>query len=331
MRWILGSAKKDFGFFVLPGLAALAFVTAFPQLASHSILYMIVAVGFIESGHVYTTFWRTYFHREERNSSMIYLVVPLVIFTVFAIWMYFGRVGLWSFVAYANIFHHIRQYYGFNRWYQGLNRRFAIGSDLFLYALCSLPILAYHFKPGAIGGYYSDHDLLLLPSALIFQVITISYAVTWVAWTFFEIREARASGPEWNRIISVAVPGVMYGVCFFNGHDVGTILTPLVISHGVAYFGVMGDSLTRTQKSRFPTFLRALGVVIATAVVAGGFEFYSEDNWIDFQDAGPGGSFVVALVTGIYLVPLFSHFIFDARIWRRKHREADLVFDTLKP
>jgi hypothetical protein len=323
-RWILGSVGKDFSFFVAPGLAALAFVMLFPELASHSVLYMLIAVGFIESGHVYTTFWRTYFHGEERNSSSFYVVVPLVIFVVFAIWMYLGRVGLWSFVAYANIFHHVRQYYGFGRWYQGLNRRFAISSDLFLYALCALPIVAYHFKPGAIGGYYSDNDLLLHPNPTLFWTVTAAYAITWFCWIFVEVRERRS---EWNRIVSIALPAVLYGTCFYFGRDIATILTPLVISHGFAYFGVMGDSLTKTQTKRFPTFVRALAIVIVTALVAGGIEFYADENWIDFRDSGPGGSWLVALMTGLYLVPLFSHFVFDARIWRRKHREAPLVFE----
>lgn len=325
--WILGSLRKDFSFFALPGLAALAFVMLFPEVASNSVLYLLIAVGFIESGHVYSTFWRTYFHRDERNSSSFYLVVPLVIFMVFAIWMYLGRVGLWSFVAYANIFHHVRQYYGFGRWYQGLNRRFAFHSDIFLYALCALPILAYHFKPGAIGGYYSDKDLFLFPSESIYWAVSATYASCWLAWTLVESRELRYGRREWNRIASVALPAVLYGACFYLGNNVATILTPLVISHGVAYFGVMGDSLTKTQEKRFPTFARALMVVIATALVAGGFEFYADENWIDFRDSGPGGSWVVALVTGLYLVPLFSHFVFDAVIWRRKHREAPLVFE----
>ncbi|MES2965361.1 MAG: hypothetical protein V4760_15870, partial [Bdellovibrionota bacterium] len=252
--WILGSLRKDFSFLALPGLAALAFVSLFPEIASQSLLYMLIAVGFVESGHVYTTFWRTYFHADERNSSSFYVIVPLVIFTLFAIWMYFGRVGLWSFVAYANIFHHVRQYYGFGRWYQGLNRRFMISSDLFLYALCILPIVAYHFKSGAIGGYYSDYDLLLYPSAPLFRTVVAVYALTWVSWIFVEARELHAGHREWNRIASVALPAVLYGTCFFFGRDLASILTPLVISHGCAYFGVMGDSLVKTQKKRFPNF-----------------------------------------------------------------------------
>lgn len=323
--WILGSSRKDLSFLVLPGFVGLALSFAFFADVSEPLLYALLAVGFIESGHVYTTFWRTYLHPEERNSSRIYWLVPLVIFLVFANWMYFGRVGMWSFVAYANVFHHVRQYYGFNRWYQGLSKRPTPISDLFLYALCLVPIFGYHFRVDAIKGYYSDDDLFLFPNQTIFHASVISFGLIAIAWTIFEARRWSKGIHEPGRILSILTPASLYGICFFFGTSLTTILFPLVISHGFAYFGVMGESLRKTQSSRFPTFVRGVVIVIATAVVLGGLEFFFESNWIDFADAGPSGSLVPSIVTGLYLVPLFSHFVFDAIIWRRKHRESPMM------
>ncbi|MEK7356394.1 MAG: hypothetical protein AAB250_08090 [Bdellovibrionota bacterium] len=312
-------------FLVLPGFLALAYSFAFARDFQEPLIYSVLAVGFIESGHVYTTFWRTYLHPDERNSSRIYVVVPLVIFGVFTIWMFFGRIGMWSFVAYANVFHHVRQYYGFNRWYQGLGAKPSRVSDFFLYALCLVPIVAYHFRSDAIKGYYSNDDLFLAPHPIAFAACVGLFGVVAFAWIVFEIRRWSAGAREPGRVLSILTPAAIYSICFFYGTTLTTILFPLVISHGVAYFGVMGESLRKTQSARFPTFVRAVTIVIGTAVVLGGSEFYFEQNWIDFTDVGPSGSGVASLVTGLYLVPLFSHFVFDAIIWRRKHRESRLM------
>lgn len=323
--WILGSFRKDASFLILPGFFALAFSFAFIRGANEPLLYALLAVGFIESGHVYTTFWRTYLHPEERRSSILYVAVPLAIFALFATWMYVGRAGMWSFVAYANIFHHVRQYYGFNRWYQGLAKRPEPLSDFFLYSLCLLPVVGYHFRSDAIKGYYSEADLLLFPQPTLLKATAIAFVTIAAAWVVFEVVRWRKGHREPGRILSIFTPATLYGVCFFFGTSISTILFPLVISHGCAYFGVMGESLRRTQKSRFPTFVRAVVVVVSTAVLLGGLEFYLELEWLDFSDAGPSGSLVASLVTGLYLVPLFSHFVFDAFIWRRKHRESPMM------
>ena len=324
--WILGSAQKDISFMVVPGFVILAISTFAPEHIVASSLYALLAVGLAESGHVYTTAWRTYFNRDELKSSKLYLWVPLIIFVGFTSWMLMGRKGLWSFVAYANLFHHIRQYYGFTRWYGKLNGTPDRWSGWFVQALCILPVLGYHFRGDAPTSYYATNDMLVYPNLSLVMFCFSAYMLTLFAWIGIEIQRAHKFGFEINRVISIATPALLYGLCFFFGKSLPALLFPLVVSHGFGYFGVMSEGLRKTQPIRFASFKKAALIVFATAVIGGGLEAYGELNWFDFDSDGKSPGLFMSIVMGLYTVPLFSHFFFDAVIWKKKHREAKLLF-----
>ena len=44
--------------------------------------------------------------------------------------------------------------------------------------------------------------------------------------------------------------------------------------------------------------------------------------------SNPAIRLVTGLLNALYLTPLFCHFVFDAYIWKSRHREAKLVFAT---
>jgi hypothetical protein len=257
------------------------------------------------------------------NTNAWYLFYPVLFFLLFTGWFYFDVPYLWPFVVYSTLYHHTRQVYGFSKWYQKLNRRSDSFSDFFVYFFAFFPMLIYHFRPGAFGGYYTSNDLFLYPLPWLRDALLYVYGAFVVAWGTYEIRLWKSGVHESNRVCSVGIPALIYAYCFLIGSTLTQVLFPLLFLHGVAYFGVMGQSLSRTQK-RFEKESIALFIVLVTAVIFGLFESWAEENVIV---RSPGERpFWEALIVGISLTPLYCHYAFDAIIWRKNHRESALVF-----
>lgn len=321
--WILGSFRTELIFFYLPGLISVIAAILFPDLGATSLLYGLLATALIDSGHVYTTAWRTWFYPEELKSSHRYWLFPLTFFVLFATWYYLKLPGLWSFVVYTTLFHHIRQVYGFSKWYQALNKRMDKISDYYLYALAIFPLIIYHFRQGVPANYYSDHDLFLYPDLLVQKILIIIYSLIWSGWITHELRIWKTGKKEINRLLAIAFPSLVYGYCFLVGRTVTQVLFPLLFLHGIAYCGVMGQTLHRTQSRRFKSHAIALIVVLMTAVLFGLGEGWYEENFGSIKAVL--SPFITACVVGLYLTPLYCHYLFDAFIWKRSHRESSLI------
>ncbi len=321
--WILKTPSREFSFLYLPGLLAVLVAVFFPSLGAESLLYGLFAVGFVDSGHVYTTMWRTWLHPEEVVSDKSYVLFPLVFFILFSSWFYFQIPYLWAFVVYATLYHHTRQIYGFSKWYQKLNQRQDPESDRYLYFFAYFPMVIYHFRPEAIGAYYTERDLFLYPQTGLRDFFLSFYLMVGMTWVYREWRLWKSGIRELNRLISIAFPGMIYGYCFLVGTTVTQVLFPLLFLHGVAYLGVMGQSLSKTQK-RFQKEGIAFFVVLITALLFGLLDSWVEENFLEtFIGQAP---VLNSLVVGLALTPLFSHYAFDALIWKKNHREAGVIF-----
>ncbi len=321
--WILGSFRKEFLYLYFPGLLSSAVAIFYPGLGESSLLYGILAMGIIDSGHVYTTAWRTWLHPEEVRSSSAYWFFPLLFFSLFFGWFYFSAPYLWAFVVYATFYHHIRQVYGFTKWYQKLNRRSDRVSDYYLYFFALAPMLIYHFRPEATAGYYTEKDLFLFPMPLLRDVLLFVYFFVAASWALREWKLWKSGIQETNRLFSVAVPAVIYAFCFLVGTTITQVLFPLLFLHGIAYFGVMASALEKTQK-RFQREGIAIFVIIMTALIFGLTESWFEENIISHSHNGE--PILSSVIIGLSLTPLFCHYAFDAIIWKRNHRESKLLF-----
>ncbi len=327
---ILGSLRRDLGFLVLPGLLGITVGRFFSDEAFWATAYLFFVTAVVDSGHVYTTLLRTYLNPGERR-HWIYWIVPPLVALFFTCWFFFRIPGVWSFVVYATAFHHIRQFYGVTRWCQKANGRLCLPTGRYLYALTVIPLVLYHFRPGAKGQFYSDNDLFLYPQLTLFQGGVLLYGVVVLSWLIFEWGLYRRSKRwEMTRFLSVAGPAALYALAFFFGENAVQILLPLMLAHGIGYFGMMALSLNRTLPRRYPTWPLALGAVCMVALVLGAFAGWVEKDAVDFETNYflRQWEWRESLIQGLYLVPLFTHFILDAFIWRGKHREAKAIFAT---
>lgn len=308
--WILGSRNKDILFFFLPGLLGLLLSFLFKDFIPVAILpiYLFMVFSLIDSGHVYTTLWRT---PMKRN----YLLVAALIFSLSASLYYWRHDWLWKTVVYLTLFHHLRQNYGMTRWYQRLNKRMCRVSNFFFYALTLIPILFFHFRQNVTHHYYTDDDLILMDSPFVQKILLVIYFFIFSGWIFFELRLMARGISEWNRLTLQAFYFVLYGACFFFGENGVQILIPLLLVHGLTYFAVMSETLK--TGSRFKSFYFALFVILVTALVFGCIETYFEEYHIDFKPASP--TLIGSIGVGLYLTPLIFHYFLDSIIWKREN------------
>ncbi len=330
--WILGSRARDLAYLVVPGFVGVLAAALLPPETTALTVYAFFVTAFVDSGHVYTTLLRTYAHSDERR-SWFYKAIPPGVAILFAGWFLLGIGGIWSFVVYATAFHHIRQFYGVCRWYQKLEGNFRPASARFLYTLMCLPLVAYHFRVGAKGEFYSDHDLWLMPNDRVFQGLRLTFAAVFAMWVATELRlYAKQNRVEWGRVLSIGGPAVLYAATFFWGTTPVEVLLPLMLAHGLGYFAMMATALVRTRPSAYATWGTALKWVLIVAVILGAVGGVAENYAVDFDSNYPNRarSLGEALTIGLYLIPLFTHFIVDAIIWRGKHREARLIYAAEK-
>lgn len=327
--WILGSFQKDLLCLYIPALVSVSLAVIYPELGETSLIYGLVAMAVVDSGHVYTTIWRTYLHEKKIPRTILYNFTPFLFFIFFGLWYQFRIPGLWAFVTYATFFHHIRQSYGISKWYQVLNSRSDKTSDYFLYVLSVLPFLAYHFRSGNPEGYYSVSYVIVKPNETIFRNLSLAWCVFLFSYSLFEIKRWHEGKRELNRVCSVTIPTLCYGYCFFFGKNLSQILFPLLMLHGCSYMAILIHSLNRTQKERFKTPLVALLIVALTAMVFGLTESWIEDELL-FSDL-PYPRWLRSLLVGLTLSPLYCHYLFDAFIWKRSHFEASLIYSRSKP
>jgi hypothetical protein len=319
--WIFGSWIKDALWLYIPGLVALLLAALLrPEQPTWAFLiFAFVAQAVLDSGHVYTTLWRTYLNPVERRRSYIYLWLPPVLFAVFFLWSWGEIPFLGAFVVYSTIFHNVRQFYGLSKWYQRLNGRYRPDSDHLLYFLCLVPVVMAHFRSDIEwSSYYARADVVFWPQPELFNFCLYVYVVVALFWLLYEARLVWQNRDEWPRTLSVAFPAAIYGSAFLLGRTQSEILFPLVVSHGLAYLALVGLSVRRTGRPRVNSSL-ALGLVFITAIIAGSLEHWGE-SWVDFSD--PSMAFFVALV----LTPLYCHYLFDAFLWKRSHPEAVLIY-----
>jgi hypothetical protein len=329
--WILGTSGRDAGLIVFPGLVGVALAWLLREGSPAAHLYAFCAVVLIDSGHVYTTAWRTYLRKEERQSHPIYWVAPLLVLSGVALWVWLRIPYLWAFVVYATAFHHIRQFYGMLRWYQRLNGRRCAPSAFFLYALTLLPLLLFHVRPpGSIQElvYYTNQDLFFAPHSELFHAGMALYGLTACAWLVFELALWSRGVHEPNRCFAVLGPALLYAFCFLWGDSIEEVLFPLLLAHGIPYLAIMSLSLTRLNARVFSTMAKVASLMTLTIAVFGVLEWLYEEHVIEISNAYVdlpvrfGDGFLIM----VYLTPLLLHFIFDAYIWTGRHREATVVY-----
>lgn len=120
-RWII-SAREDMLWFVGPALLCYLLLTI--QIAGFGWLVIIIALWtyLVDAPHVFSTFTRTYFDREERRQRRNLLLGSLIFFLLGPLAVLLGA-GTYFFVVAIlwSHFHQVKQHYGFAVLYKKKN------------------------------------------------------------------------------------------------------------------------------------------------------------------------------------------------------------------
>lgn len=331
--WILGNFWRDAGLILFPGMLAILISNSgeLEQNSEALFVYAVFILVLVDNGHVYSTVWRTLFRKSERRAHAIYWAAPLIVSVGLFLWIATGLAYLWAFVFYAAWFHHLRQYYGVSRWYQKLNGRFCAWTNRFLYTLLILPFLLFHFRGVPDWFFRSRQEYFAVdwPDALLLG--SLVYITLVLVWLVFELSLILRGFHEWNRLLSVFGPALLYGFCLLGGESLEEVFFPMLMAHGVQYLAIIALSLRRINPEGFPGYRKIAGLLLMTVVLAGFMEFVVEVNWLndlDNLDASPVVSTLEAAGIALFLTPLMCHYIWDAFIWRGSHADARSVYSA---
>ncbi len=328
-KWICENFWVDFMWIILPGWIGVLLARSFPVESAWMALYAFLAVVVVDSGHTYTTWWRTLFRPEERDRHPIYWLTPVLTVLGVFVWIKLKIPYLWSVIVYNAIFHQIRQYYGVMRWYQKLNGRYCPWSNRLLYTLLVIPFVLFHFRGIDSIILYSEDELFLYPSPRLLSIGTWIYYAVLSVWLVHELNLLRRGIRELNRFLSMAVPISIYGLGFMYGRNLAEVVFPILFAHGIPYIAIMDVSLRRLNPDMFKTFAKVFGLLVVTAVLFASVEDFAIGFLTTMNQAYryKDTSTFQAFLTGLVLMPLICHFVWDAYIWTGKHHEARTVFN----
>jgi len=277
-------------------------------------LALIISVA-LDNGHVYMTYSRV--KKEFNTNPLFFISVPLLIIGVFTGWMYLQIPYFWSFVVYFTFFHFIRQIFGINRWYMAKENNKNKIIDFFLYALVLLPILSIHFNSYMTLELYTPNDFFTYKSENIFiSVIAINIAVA-IGWMIAEYKNYKKTNKINNyRILFVASNVVLFTLVGYFANNYVEVLVPIMMSHGFQYLILSSDFESKIHKKKI---VNIFFVLLFIGVVFGGIDTYLQELFDMDNTYMHENDFLTSVLLSILLTPLFSHYIYDMKIWKSNY------------
>jgi len=315
MFWIFGKPHKDI--LALYGGGFLALLV-FSGVSDSHVIFSITAfiiTTFVDAGHGYVTLCRAFRNPKSRNFNRnVIILVSIALISL--LWIYFKIPYFWRFVVYFTLFHHIRQFYGFSKWYQTMNNQLCRWSDFFLYALLILPVVTFHFRSDISFSIYESQEILFWPSLTLFKVSLTFFVSTLVCWLIYEVHRWKKGFKEINRILSIAVPTFLQSYCFIFADKSSTVILPLLAVHGVAYFFITGYSLNKLNTNISNLWLKTLILIAVVAVVGGSFDHIAEQYVVfDYINSNLHILQVIAIIA--ITTPALWHYVLDGLIWSK--------------
>lgn len=341
--WIY-SANVDLLFIVGPAF----FVTALVILLQGSIqafsavppwLWLLLVVG-VDVTHVYSTVFRTYFDREEmQKRQALYLLTPLLAWTVGCLLYSVDSMVFWRALAYLAVFHFVRQQYGLMMIYgRKENPRFKLIDKLAIYSATIFPLVYWHTHERNFD-WFIDGDFLRFDAAGIATLAAWIYAAILLAYLIKEVwLWQQANNFNWPRNLMLLGTALswLFGIVIFDNDIAFTAIN--VLSHGVPYLALMwiygrNQAQLQGEQSSFhypwiAKMFRRRWVAVYLAVLFV-WAFVEENLWDSLLWHEHGSvlyfseklSIISSGQTLVWLVPLLAmpqitHYVLDAFIWR---------------
>ena len=277
-------------------------------------LALVISVV-LDNGHVYMTYSRV--KKEFKVSPLFFVAVPVLIIGVFTIWMYSQIPYFWSFVVYFTFFHFIRQIFGINRWYMAKEKNKSRAIDFFVYALVLVPILSIHFNPHMTLELYTSSDFFTYKSDNIFIVVILINILMIIGWLISEYKSYKKTRIfNKYRILFVASSAVLFTLVGYFANNYVEVLVPIMMSHGFQYLILSSDFENRVHNKNL---ISIFVVLLFIGIVFGGMDTYLQELFDMDNTYMHESDFLTSLLLSVLLTPLFSHYIYDMKIWKSNY------------
>lgn len=303
----------------------------------------IVFILMIDVAHVYATLFRTYLDGSElRRHPARYYGVPIVLFAVLGSTHWLSSAWFWTGLAYAAVFHFVRQQAGWVSLYRKLACQGLLDKciDNFAIYLATLyPLIHWHanLDDRRFSWLVAGDFIAFTWSPRVVDAVSTMWALSLAVFTFRQLYlGVVGAGWLWGKSLLVATTAVCWfvGIVATNSDFEFTVTN--VIIHGIPYFVLLwryrimrrtmvsaGDDNTRPPRDR-----RQGGLVIflVTLVTLALLEetlwdrfVYHERSWL------LGWVFDVELSSALLHVgvallalPQATHYVLDGIVWRRQ-------------
>lgn len=336
----LDSAPIDSVFILLPAVIPLVIVLLFPSYFSQQTevtsMWWIILVLFTDVAHVYSTLFRFYWEKQTFVQFKRHLILIPLIGLLAGIALHLaGAMLFWRVLAYAAVFHFVRQQYGFMRLYsrtEPYNKRNRIIDSLAIYSATLYPLLYWHmYKTNKINWFVKD-DFIQLPQSIAPYVTGLYYLIlaTNVAKELhLVIKERRFNLPR-NGIIAGTYLSWYGGIIVFNGDLIFTMMN--VVAHGIPYMALVYIYARRKSTATVQVPWKKIMAFLLTIFLLAYFEESLWDIfvWKDHTDIFPffaaipelNSHVILSIVVPLLALPQITHYVVDGFIWRMSGSKA---------
>ncbi|MBO9595247.1 MAG: hypothetical protein J7599_20245 [Niabella sp.] len=351
----LQNSSTDLLFILLPPFACLLIIVLFPGIFQNndqmSLTGWVLLVLLIDVGHVYTTLYRTYFDRNAlKKQGTILWLIPFIAFTAGLLLYNFSVLWFWRVLAYAAVYHFIRQQYGFMRLYSRFENKGTFAAKLdsvVIYSATLYPLLYWHLSGPRNFNWFITGDFVYFNGTIMLPLLKSIYvtilAVYLIRLVIQTIKSRRFNLPKFG-VMAGTVISWYFGIVYYNGDMAFTLLN--VVSHGVPYMALVwvhGKKVYSKQQEANPFLYRIFskkGLILFLLIIFG-LAFTEEFFWdiavwkehraafggSYFADFQPGKELLNILVP-LLALPQFTHYILDGFIWKIRKNEIKWSSET---
>ncbi|UPL50084.1 hypothetical protein [Hymenobacter sublimis] len=333
--WIIGPP-------FLALLVAAALPAPYRNSAQMPVWAWLVLVVLIDVAHVYSTLFRTYLDpvRRRRFRTLLW-AVPLGCYSAGVTLHYVSGLWFWRVLAYAAVFHFVRQQYGFLRLYgrqeAAIPRHRALDQAV-IYAATLYPLLWWHLSSPRNFNWFVEGDFVQHDFPVGRALLTVLYVALLGLYVGKEARQYQQNGclnlPR-NLLILGTATSWYAGIVLLNGDLAFTLLN--VVAHGIPYLALVWVSSQPTPHASSttphrltPTWWQGrFGVVLFLGLLFG-LAYLEEGIWdgLLWREHGLVFSWfqhlpavtnplVLCLLTPLLALPQATHYVLDGFIWRR--------------
>lgn len=344
--WLFGR-EADLWVFGVPALASFALIALGSALGladgdTPPGMWLVTVLG-VDVAHVWSTVYRTYADPAEvRRRPVLYLGAPILIYGLgVALHAAGGSALFWRVLAYAAVFHFVRQQYGWLALYRRraseCDRLGQLVDSAAIYLATLGPLLWWHANPPRAFHWFVDGDFAL---GLPHWVGTAALSLEAYALFAFAVRALagalRGDAIPWGKHLLVGSTAACWfiGIVVFDSDYVFTVTNVLI--HGIPYIALIwryGARRFAHERSTVAMLFHLgwpaiYGALAALALLEEGL--WDQLVWHDHPQLLGNwgldlGRQALTWVVPLLAVPQGVHYLLDGFIWKMGPKNPGLA------